>query len=174
MMNLLCVAVATGAMTLDNPDVRVRLQGKYDAVDAAMNSGNRRALAKFASPNSFVATDLQKRTSNLTRYLNQSDKAYRNFRIDTVVESADTLNGKAKAALSIQSSYTLIEGGKVADYRVVKTQEDTWLQVGPDWKLIGARLTSHQVIRNGKVILNQREHVLTDWDRHYRRRASRG
>lgn len=156
----------------DDASLRSEFQAKYDQIDAAMSAGDLAAFRKMAG-SSFVATDIQKRTSSLGEVVRQlTAKKTQKVQNKTRVESADTLDGKAKTALRIHSVQVLIEGGKAVTYDISKTQEDTWVMVGMDWKLVGSRLTSNRVVRNGKTIVNQAEHVLTDWDRNYRRRSS--
>ena len=169
---LACLALATVGLA-DDAGLRSEFQAMYDQLDAQMSAGDLAAFRKVAG-SSFVATDISKRTTSLSEVVRQlASKKAQKVQVKTRVESADTLDGKAKTALKVHSVQVLIEGGKAVTYDITKTQEDTWVMAGLGWKLVGSRLTSNRVIRNGKVIVSQAEHVLTDWDRNYRRRSSR-
>lgn len=168
-----CLAAAITGAHGDDAGIRESLQAKYDRIDAEANAGDLAAFRKFAV-SGYVATDIQKHStklSELVRLLNL--KRPQKYEIKTVVESADTLNGEAKTALRITIKQVVLEKGKPVTYEIAKTQEDTWVAGGADWRLASSRLTSNRVVRDGKVILNEREHVLTDWDRNYRRSSSR-
>jgi hypothetical protein len=167
---LTCLAVSAFACA-DDPSVRAMLQAKYDTVDAAMNSGKMHAIADLADPSRFMATDIQKKHQTLLQFLKGLDQK-KGVQIKTTVESADTLNGEAKAALRITYTQTVTEKGKSIAYKCTKTEEDTWAQDGDDWKLVAVRLKSNYVTRNGKVVQNESEQVLTDWERQYGRRDS--
>lgn len=168
-----CIAAVIASACADDPSVRAELQAKYDRIDAEANAGDLAAFRKVAS-SSYVSIDIQKHSTKLSevvRLLNL--KKPQKFETKTVVESADTLDGKAKAALRITTTQTVLENGKAVVYQITKTQEDTWIAGGADWKLVASRLTSNLVLRDGKTILRESEHVLTDWDRNYHRRSSR-
>jgi hypothetical protein len=166
------VGATIASVSADDAGIRAELQAKYDKIDSEMNAGDLAAFRKLAG-SSYVYLDIQKHSTKLAelvRVLNL--KRPQKFETRTIVESADTLDGKAKAALRITIKQTVIENGKAVTYEITKSQEDTWFSTGVSWKLVGTRLTSNLVIRNGKTIVNEREHVPTDWDRNYRRRSS--
>lgn len=167
---LSCLAVSAFACA-DDPSTRSMLQAKYDAIDAAMNAGNMRQIASYTDASRFVATDVQKKRQTLLQFLKGLDQK-KGIQIKTTVESADTLDGEAKAALRITFTQTVTEKGKSVTYKCTKTEEDTWSQDGDDWKLIGIRVKSNYVTRDGKVIVNESEQVLTDWERQYGRHDS--
>ncbi|HVT10974.1 MAG TPA: hypothetical protein VHE55_01800 [Fimbriimonadaceae bacterium] len=150
----------------DDPYMRAKFQAKYDAADAALQSGDKTAFIGMCDASRFIATDIQKQHQTFAQFLKWLGPR------KTVVESADTLADQAKTALKITFAKVVTEKGHTVTYRTVKTEEDTWQQVGDDWKLVGTRLTSNLVTRNGKTILSESEHVLTDWDRQYGRRSS--
>lgn len=166
----LCICCCAFA-SADDPDIRSALQAKYDAVDSGMNAGNMRALANFCDSSKFTCTNIQKQRQSLSEFLGPFAHKGQT-QLKTVVESADTLNGMAKAALRISITQTATENGKTVAYKCIRTEEDTWTLVGDDWKLVEAHLTSNYMTRNGKVIANESEHVLTDWDRQYGHRPS--
>lgn len=162
---LACLAACAFA-SADDPSMRARFQAKYDLSDAALQSGNRAPFAGLCDSARFTATDIGKYHQTLPQFLKSLGPR------KTVVESADTLGEQAKTALRITSTKVVTEKGLTVTYKTVKTEEDTWEQAGDDWKLVGTRLTSNLVTRNGKTIVDEREHVLTDWDRQYHRHSS--
>ena len=160
---VLCCLASAAFASADDPSLRAMFQTKYQAFDAAIKAGDSQSIAGICSEK-FVATDVKKQHQNLAQYL--KNLAPKNSEIKTQVDSADTLGGMAKTALRITSARTATEKGKTIAYQTVKTEEDTWEQIGDDWKLVGVRLTSIVTTRNGKVILQEQEVVPTDWDRY--------
>lgn len=162
---LACLAACAFAAA-DDPSMCARFQAKYDLSDSALQSGDRAAFVGLCDSARFTATDIGKHHQTLAQFLKTLGPR------KTVVESADTLGEQAKTALRITSTKVVTEKGQAVTYKTVKTEEDTWMQVGDDWKLVGTRLTSNRITRNGKTIVDESEQVLTDWDRQYHRRAS--
>src|SRR4051812_17408095 len=106
---LSCLAVSACA-SADDSSVRAMLQAKYDAVNAAMAAGDMRAIGTVCNQERFIATDVQKRHQSFAQFLKAlGQKAPQKFEIKTLVESADTLNGMAKAALRITSIQVVLE-----------------------------------------------------------------
>jgi hypothetical protein len=163
---------ATAFAGADDPSMRAEFQGKYDAVDASINGGDMHAIAPLCDSGRFVALNIQKQRQTLDQVFAGLDQK-KGLQIKTVVESADTLDTMAKTALRITSTQIVTEKGKQVTYKTVRTEEDTWMLEGTDWKLVQTRLTSNTVARDGKVIASESEHVLTDWDRHYGHQSSR-
>lgn len=161
---LLAVAICTA----DDPNVRASLQAKYNSVDASRKDGDTHAIARVCDPARYVVLDLHKGRMNLAQLLKALDqKQIKRLEIRTRVESADSLNGTAKASVRIASTEVMTEHGMTVTYGVARTEEDTWTQVGDDWKLIQTRVTSYTVSRDGRIIIDEREHAPTDWERQY-------
>ena len=119
-----------------------------------------------------MSIDLQKRQMPLDQLLKVVAKKKQDSVVKTKVDSADTLDNQAKALVVVNSSRTAFEEGKWVRYSTRRTLLDTWVQDGLDWKLIETRLTSNLVTRDGKVVANETEKVLTDWQRSYGRNAT--
>lgn len=166
-LSLLCVCAAAFG---DDPVIRAALQDKYNAIDSSMRDGDLHAIARVCDPVRFVSVDLHNGRQNLGQVIKAIDsKATKRFESKTHVDSADALNGIAKASVRIVSTQVVIENARPVTYKSTQTEEDTWERAGDDWKLTSRRLTSLWISRNGTVIADEREQALTDWVRQYGR-----
>jgi hypothetical protein len=176
---MICAAVilvgSIGRVHFDSAFVRAQLQMKYDVRTANIRKGESPYAHGFSTRYRWI--DLSKRQTPLSTLLkvwNNSSAGRTVFSQTVKVESADTLQDQAKAAIHLLEHEERAVGSGAVNYDRDIYAEDTWIRVGADWILLQTRVTKMVVKRNGKVISAKSENVKTDFDRQYGRRRGSG
>lgn len=163
--------LALGAGSKEDPFIRGLLQGKYDVRSSAAASGKSPFDGNLSSRYRWI--ELDKKATDLSTLKSRWKAVQREqFQQKVKVDSADALDDKCKAAITVAEHEVRREGGKLVSYDRAYTAQDTWIRADVDWLLIETRVTRISIRRNGKLQLSASEKVKTDFERQYGRLRS--